>query len=150
MIDAATATLAFNPAGPFAQNIMNLMGYISLALIVVAFSLIAALSMRSRTISSFQFELYVFILVIVIAEVPYILGNLGLMVDTPQFQLIGLIIHSCSMAFISTFILWRAFKSFGRGKSLVHSKMKPTGKPVIMQSKKSKTGEREEPNGKTQ
>ena len=89
------------------------MGYVSLILIFTAFGLIAALSMRSRTTSSFQFELYVFVLVVVMAEVPGILINLGFLRPLAQYQLDGLIVHSFSMVFLSGFILWRAFKSFG-------------------------------------
>ena len=88
-------------------------GYVSLALIFIAFGLIAALSMRSRTTSSFQFELYVFILVVVMAEIPGILINLGYLQALQQYEIDGLIVHSFSMAFISGFILWRATKAFG-------------------------------------
>jgi len=106
--------LNFDPSGPAAQSIANIGGYISLVLIFVAFALIAALSMRSRTISSFQFELYVFVLVVVMAEVPAILINLGFLPALQQYELDGLIVHSISMAFLSAFILWRAYKTFGK------------------------------------
>jgi hypothetical protein len=112
----AQALLGFNPAGPTAQSIETTGGYLSLVLIFVAFGLIAALSMRSRTISSFQFELYVFVLVVVMAEVPAILINLGFLPSLEQYELDGLIVHSISMAFLSGFILWRAYKSFGARK----------------------------------
>lgn len=108
--------LGFNPAGPEAQTIENAGGYLSLVLIFVAFGLIAALSMRSRTISSFQFELYVFVLVVVMAEVPAILINLGFLPGLAQYELDGLVVHSISMGFLSTFILWRAYRSFGTKK----------------------------------
>ena len=98
------------------------MGYVSLALIFVAFGLIAALSMRSRTISSFQFELYVFILVVVFAEVPKIAGDVGLISNMAPYALPGLELHSISMAFLSGFVLWRAFKAFG-GKRMNRKKL---------------------------
>lgn len=63
--------------------------------------------------SSFQFELYVFVLVVVMAEIPAILMNLGFLAPLQRYELAGLIVHSFSMAFLSTFILWRAYKSFG-------------------------------------
>ncbi|HXQ92046.1 MAG TPA: hypothetical protein VN739_03505 [Nitrososphaerales archaeon] len=95
--------------------ILNAAGYLSLALIFVAFGLIAILSMRSRTVSSFQFELYVFVLVVVMAEVPAIAINLGYLQPLQQYELDGLIVHSFSMAFLSGFVLWRAYKAFGPG-----------------------------------
>ena len=108
--------LAFDPMGPLAGSIVNIMGYVSLALIFISFGLIAALSMRSRSISSFQFELYVFILVVVLAEVPGILINLGWLQGLAVYALLGLEIHSVSMAFLSAFVLWRATKAFGNKK----------------------------------
>lgn len=107
----------------------NIGGYVSLVLIFVAFGLIAALSMRSRTISSFQFELYVFVLVVVMAEVPAILINLGFLPSLAQYELDGLIVHSFSMAFLSGFILWRAYKSFGSTPKKVSSKTRDSARP---------------------
>jgi len=111
MIDPSTL-LSFNPNSPTGQMLATDGSYVSLALIFVAFGLIAALSMRSRTISSFQFELYVFILVVVLAELPAILISLGFLQALAQYELLGLIVHSFSMAFVSGFILWRAAKAF--------------------------------------
>lgn len=112
MIDLSTS-LSFNPNTPMGQSIASAGSIVSLVLIFVAFGLIAALSMRSRTISSFQFELYVFILVVVLAELPAILISLGFLQALAQYELAGLVVHSFSMAFLSGFILWRATKAFG-------------------------------------
>jgi hypothetical protein len=109
--------LGFNPSGPFALSLVTFGEALSLVLIIVAFGLIAALSMRSRTTSSFQFELYVFILVVVLAELPKIASDLGLIPNIQSFVLPGLIIHSISMAFLSGFVLWRASKAFGKKPS---------------------------------
>jgi hypothetical protein len=111
------------------------MGYVSLVLIFVAFGLIAALSMRSRTTSSFQFELYVFVLVVVMAEVPGILINLGFLPALASYELDGLIVHSFSMAFLSGFILWRAYKSFG-----IRPKKKPDPKQKMEETPKEIPG----------
>ncbi len=90
--------------------------------------------MRSRTVSSFQFELYVFVLVVVMAEVPAILINLGFLPGLQEYQLAGLIVHSFSMAFLSSFILWRAIKSFGmsskKSKQAKKGKLQETAKEV--------------------
>jgi len=128
--------LGFDPSSAGAQNIETIGGYVSLVLIFIAFGLIAALSMRSRTISSFQFELYVFVLVVVMAEVPAILINLGFLPGLAQYELDGLIVHSASMAFLSGFILWRAYRSFGNKKSRLPKKeLKPeTSSPEIQKA----------------
>ncbi len=127
--------LSFNPSSPLGQSIANAAGYVSLVLIFVAFGLIAALSMRSRTTSSFQFELYVFVLVVVMAEVPGILIDLGFLPALAQYELDGLIVHSFSMAFISGFILWRAYKSFG-----IRSMKKPKAKEKLEEKPKEIAG----------
>jgi len=128
------AFLYFDPNSAAGQSIVNIAGYVSLVLIFVAFGLIAALSMRSRTVSSFQFGLYVFVLVLVMAEVPGILINLGFLPGLAQYQLDGLIVHSFSMAFLSSFILWRAYKSFGarpgKSKQPVKERTKETPKEI--------------------
>jgi hypothetical protein len=134
--------LYFDPSDSAAgQSIVTIAGYVSLVLIFVAFGLIAALSMRSRTVSSFQFGLYVFVLVLVMAEVPGILINLGFLPALAQYQLDGLIVHSFSMAFLSSFILWRAYKSFGtrpgKKKQPVKEKMKEIPKEIGAAESKS-------------
>jgi hypothetical protein len=110
--------------------LVTVMGYVSLALIFVAFGLIATLSMRSRTISSFQFELYVFILVVVFAEVPKIAASLGLISSLDLLALLGLEIHSVSTAFLSGFVLWRAFKAFGGRKMKSKTKIVQPDKTI--------------------
>jgi hypothetical protein len=116
----------FDPTSPQAQSLVSAMGYVSLALIFLAFGLIATLSMRSRTISSFQFELYIFILVIVLAEVPGILISLGWLQNLEIYALTGLELHSISMAFLSAFVLWRAYRAFGgRKPKLASAKVQP-------------------------
>jgi hypothetical protein len=131
-----TAILSFNPSGPTGTGLETAGSYLSLILIFAAFGLIATLSMRSRTVSSFQFELYVFVLIVVMAEVPAILINLGFLPALAQYELDGLIVHSISMAFLSAFILWRAFKAFGTKKSGAE---KRSLKPKEVEEPKAKT-----------
>ena len=120
--------LSFDPNSASSQMILSAADYFSLALIFVAFGLIALLSMRSRTVSSFQFELYVFVLVVVMAEVPKILINLGFLPDLASYELDGLIVHSFSMAFLSGFVLWRAYKAFVPASGRISKKEKKLSK----------------------
>jgi hypothetical protein len=136
-----TILLSFDPNGALGQTIQNDASYLSLALIFIAFGLIATLSMRSRTVSSFQFELYVFVLVVVMAEVPMIAINLGFLPALQQYELDGLVVHSISMAFLSSFVMWRAFKSFGNGsgkKSKKKSSPKEKNIEVLKEKPESK------------
>jgi hypothetical protein len=95
-----------------AQSIENAATYLTLILIFLSFGLISVLSMRSRTVRSFQFELYVFMLVVVFAEVPKIASDLGWIPPMAEYDLPGLAIHSVSMAFLAGFVLWRSLKAF--------------------------------------
>jgi|SRR5271155_5295470 hypothetical protein len=81
----------------------------SLVLVVAAFLVMAFLAYRVKTIRSFQFEMFVVLLVIVLAEVPKILNSLGY-IDISNIETTGLIIHTVSMIFLSAFIALRAAK----------------------------------------
>jgi hypothetical protein len=73
------------------------------------------LAYRAKTFKSFQFEMFVVLLVLVISEAPKILSDLGLL-DVSWFADAGLIIHSLSMVLISLFIAFRAGKYFRQGR----------------------------------
>ena len=81
----------------------------SLVLVITAFLVMAFLAYRVKTIRSFQFEMFVVLLVIVLAEVPKILNSLGY-IDISNIETTGLIIHTVSMIFLSAFIALRAVK----------------------------------------
>jgi hypothetical protein len=80
---------------------------LSLVLIVATFLIITYLALRARTIRSFQFEMFVVLLVLVLAEIPKILDSLAI-INISSIETTGLIIHTVSMVFLSLFILIRA------------------------------------------
>jgi hypothetical protein len=80
---------------------------LSLVLIVATFLIITYLALRAKTIRSFQFEMFVVLLVLVLAEIPKILDSLAI-INISSIETTGLIIHTVSMVFLSLFILIRA------------------------------------------
>jgi predicted membrane channel-forming protein YqfA (hemolysin III family) len=82
---------------------------LSLILIVATFLVITYLALRAKTIRSFQFEMFVVLLVLVLAEIPKILNSLAI-INISSIETTGLIIHTVSMVFLSVFILLRAVK----------------------------------------
>ena len=82
---------------------------LSLLLIIATFLIVAFLAARTKTIRSFQFEIFVVLLVLVLAEIPKLLGDLGI-VDISGVETVGLAIHTVSMIFLSVFIFMRAFR----------------------------------------
>ena len=76
-------------------------------LIVASFLIITYLALRAKTIRSFQFEMFVVLLVLVLAEIPKILDSLAI-INISSIETTGLIIHTVSMVFLSVFILIRA------------------------------------------
>ena len=88
---------------------------LSLVLIVISFLIVAFLAYRTKTVRSFQFEMFVVLLVITVAEVPKIMNSLGL-IDVSGIQDFGLEAHTLSMIFLSAFIALRAARYF-RGRA---------------------------------
>jgi hypothetical protein len=82
---------------------------LSLLLILASFLIVAFLAYRAKTIRSFQFEMFVVLLVLVLSEVPKILGQLSV-INIAGIETIGLEIHTVSMVFLSAFIALRAAK----------------------------------------
>lgn len=79
---------------------------VSLVLIVAAFVVITYLTAKTRSRKSFQFEMFLFSLVLVAAEVPRVLYSLHV-IDIDALSTIGLEIHSVSMVIITGFVLFR-------------------------------------------
>ena len=89
------------------DNLLGVAGEIaSLVLILAAFLTITYLTVKTRKTKSFQFEMFLFTVVLVAAEVPRILYSLGV-VDLDPLSTIGLGIHSISMVVLTTFLVFR-------------------------------------------
>ena len=89
--------------------------FVSLMLIVVSTVLMGFLAYRARTVSSFQFQMLVVLLVVVAAEIPHILSNLGLITVSGIEEEAGLFIHTLSMFFLAAFVAVRVSKYFREG-----------------------------------
>jgi len=89
---------------------------ISLILIVAALAIISYLAFRTKTVRSFQFEMFLFMLVLAAAEAPRILETLGVVTGGPYYDLVGLEIHSVSMVILAAFVGFRVYR-FWRGNA---------------------------------
>ncbi len=89
---------------------------VSLFLILASVVLIVYLNLRIRNIRTFQFEMLLFTLILVAAEVPRTLYSLGL-VDLDFLSPTGLELHSVSMVFLALFVAYRTV-GFFRGRQI--------------------------------
>src|SRR5712691_6029891 len=78
----------------------------SLFLILGSVVLIVYLNLRIRNIRTFQFEMLLFTVILVAAEVPRTIYSLGL-VDLSSLSPIGLELHSVSMVILTLFVAYR-------------------------------------------
>jgi hypothetical protein len=88
--------------------------------IVLAAIVFARLAIKSRSLGNLRFQLSIFILIWVAAELPHIAGSLGI-IDETSYQTLGLTFHFLSMAAFAIFVGARSFQ-FLAG----HSKAQPT------------------------
>jgi hypothetical protein len=89
---------------------------LSLVLVLASFAVIAYLAFRTKTVRSFQFEMFLFMLILAVAEVPKIVETLGVFAGGPYYDMIGLEIHSVSMVILVAFVALRVYR-FSRGKT---------------------------------
>jgi hypothetical protein len=107
---------------PEPGSVESLAEITSLVLIVASFLIITYVaftsysSFKSRR-KSFSFEMFVFTVVLVAAEIPRTLYSLGV-VNLDALAPTGLGIHSISMVFLTLFVAYRAYGFYG-GKAMV-------------------------------
>ena len=89
---------------------------VSLFLILASTVLIVYLNFRIRNILTFQFEILIFTLILVAAEIPRTLYSLGV-IDLDFLSPTGLEIHSVSMAILALFVSYRTV-GFFRGRQI--------------------------------
>jgi hypothetical protein len=100
---------ALSAVAPYAE-------VLTLVLILASFAIISYLAFRTKTIRSFQFEMFLFMLVLAVAEIPRILETLGVITGGPYYDQLGLEIHSVSMVILVAFVALRVYR-FSRGKT---------------------------------
>jgi hypothetical protein len=92
-------------------------GSLTLILLVVALGIFVWLTARSRNIKSFQFQISVFILIWVIAEIIDLLGEEGV-IELFSTSDIGMYVHVLAMAMFSAMIWIRFYLSDKSGKRM--------------------------------
>ena len=102
----------------------------SLFLILASVVLIVYLNLRIRNIRTFQFEMLLFTVILVAAEVPRTLYSLGL-VDLDFLSPTGLELHSVSMVILALFVSYRTV-GFFRGRQI--TAMKGSYEEVLLTS----------------
>jgi len=89
----------------------------TLILLVIALGIFAWLTARSRNIKSFQFQISVFILIWIIAEIIDLLGEEGV-IELFSTSDIGMYVHVLAMAMFSAMIWIRFYLSDKSGKRM--------------------------------
>ena len=77
--------------------------------IVAATVIFTRLAVKGRTIGNFRFQLSIFILIWVAAEIPHVLDALGVL-DVSSFQTPGLLLHLVSMIVFAVFVGLRSLR----------------------------------------
>jgi hypothetical protein len=102
----------------------------SLILILASTVLVVYLNFRVRNIRTFQFEMLLFTIVLVAAEIPRTLYSLGV-VDLDLLSPVGLEIHSVSMVILALFVSYRTV-GFFKGRQI--TAMAGTYEEVLLSS----------------
>jgi hypothetical protein len=89
---------------------------VSLVLILLSFVSLLLMASRAKSLRSFQFQMFFWVLVLALAEVPHILDSLQL-INLASIEDIGLTIHTVAMILFASFIFYRTFQFF-KGKEL--------------------------------
>jgi hypothetical protein len=103
---------------------------VSLFLILASTILIVYLNLRVRNIRTFQFEMLLFTIILVAAEIPRTLYSLGV-IDLDFLSPTGLEIHSVSMVILALFVSYRTV-GFFRGRQI--TAMAGTYEEVLLSS----------------
>ena len=74
--------------------------------LVVLLLVFGRFAIKIRTLNSLQFQLFVFLLVFVLAEIPRALWNLAL-IDLSYYNQFGFPLHTLSMVLFALFIVFR-------------------------------------------
>jgi len=86
-------------------------------MLVVALVLFARLAIKSRSLSSLQSQLSVFLIIWIVAELLRALVNAGVIAPAPGLQLLGFEIHTLSMVAFGAFLLFRFYRVTSRSSA---------------------------------
>ncbi len=89
----------------------------SLILILLAFALFFRLAVRSKSVRTLQFDLFLFALVLVVSEVPHVLISLGL-INMELYATPGLVIHTFAMGLVSVAITHRVYRMLRASRAI--------------------------------
>lgn len=95
---------------------LNFAEVLSLIFIVASFLILAYLALKVRSRRSFQFEMFLFALILGSAEVPAVLYQMSGL-DLGVLVTYGLEVHSVSMVFLAAFVAYRIY-GFFRGNAV--------------------------------
>jgi hypothetical protein len=93
--------------------------YMTLVLLVIALMIFVWLVVKSRSIRSFQFQVSIFIAIMVAGGIVDLLSNNGIIQLPPGFQELGFLIHVGSMIFFSLMIWLRYYISKRNGRKMI-------------------------------
>lgn len=85
--------------------------FISLMLVIGSYAIAILLAVKARSTRSFQFEMFVWVQVLLFSEVPRIAETIGL-INLSSIADAGLIVHTVSMVFLAGFVGIRTYKFF--------------------------------------
>ncbi len=89
--------------------LVQLMETFTLTGVLISAAIFTRLALKARSIGSFRFQLSIFMLVWVAAEIPHIAETLGL-IAVGSFDELGLEVHMMSMAVFALFVGSRSYK----------------------------------------
>ncbi len=110
VVGAGLFLLAFSDISSALRNFVPVM-------LVVALLLFARLAIKSRSVSSLQSQLSVFLMIWIVAELLRALLNAGIIAEAPGLQLLGFEIHTLSMVAFGAFLLFRFYRVASRSKA---------------------------------
>lgn len=106
--------------------------------VVLAAVIFARLALKSKSLGNLQFQLSLFVLIWVAAELPHIAGSLAIM-DETSYQTLGLAFHFISMAAFAIFVGARSFQFLGahpkpQSPQFPPTSVSPTKHPGVAES----------------
>lgn len=96
-------------------NLLYSMSDVTLILLLGSLAIFLWLAYKSRNVTTFQFQISIFIVVWVVGEIVQN-RRLASMISSPE---IGLIIHAMSMSFLTIMLWLRLYYSKRKGKKMI-------------------------------